>query len=119
MTVTSDRHAAQLVFQTVNKPSAEYMRLSWMPLGAEVAPGSSITCGNLFLPGNAAGNGIGWITDVSWAAEHLGLGGGIRRWVRLPWRDLSSGCLRAEVVRIARHADALPRPSQISPERPG
>jgi hypothetical protein len=51
MTVTTDRHAARLVFQTVNKPSAEYMRLSWMPLGAEVAPGSSITCGNLFCRG--------------------------------------------------------------------
>ena len=28
MTVTSDRHAAQLVFQTVNKPSADSVRLA-------------------------------------------------------------------------------------------
>ena len=27
--------------------------------------------------------------------------------MRLPWRDLSSGCLRDEVVRIAPHVDAL------------
>jgi hypothetical protein len=57
----------------------EYMRFSWMPLGAEVARNHLLRAG-FILPRKAAGNGIEWIMDVSWAAEHLGLGGGIRRW---------------------------------------
>ncbi len=42
--VTSNRHAARLVFQEVRKPSAEHLRLSRLPRTLDAVPEGSVLC---------------------------------------------------------------------------